>query len=296
MVEYRSLPSPAFDKAAIDWLNVWIEDHLSPTVYLAAYYMPKEGKNTSITGKLLYDVTNLYGLYKDCAPFWVDNREHWGKGLLSVLTDNGFLSYQEAKSLRMFFKNICNLRSLLCHNNCGDNFYHFENWFHSKIFLTPFLKEHCVLPSVFNPVDQMLEVINAKNLVNQIECDASHYLDCFRRALESIAASDSVGPVVEAWVKILAHWYAVNGEAKSSVYMSTSKYLVKNGWQVGKDTIEEVCNDKVTPIACEALIKYAKSQEDALPYAVITQIVDSALPEITAKGTLLKNSVLSAGR
>ena len=58
-----------FSKKKIEDLNEYVHENIDSRLYLFAYYNPKNRNNRSAESDFWKGVTNVYGLFQDCAAY-----------------------------------------------------------------------------------------------------------------------------------------------------------------------------------------------------------------------------------
>lgn len=270
--------SVIFSKKTIEGMNKYIQRNIDSRLYLFAYYNPKNKGSKSAELDFWKGVTNMYGLFQDCAAFIKREKD----GLLDVFVKCQIIKETEAKAVRDFINQINAFRTVFSHNVCMEYSKDAYNMRLCQSFFTKVLNEEIIVNDI-NEIN--LQEMQWNKILEALDDEAEKYIHILSKALDAVAKSTQKNIIVEAWIKLIVEWYERKFDylLYKAIYNQFMLYCTLNK-KYGK------INDKNTPvnewIRCKKgyiseRISYISSNEEnicMLPVEFFNELIKETRP------------------
>ena len=290
----------ALSKRRIEDINAHIKGTISPSLYLAAYYAPKQYPLSGSNDGLFWcAVTNTYGLFRDCMPRLYGN----DNSLIDVFVRNGILADEVAEEIRSIVILVDALRSVYAHNanpTVASNA-------KAKIRITFGYFKETVPDYDFDDTDDEDVFIIPSFSANEWFCCFESICNCIGNCLDSLdAIIPAIGhdsrktEITNDWVGIMAEWvnskflfsavknklagqdrFIRNGMGPSNAFVKNEvdelkkRIIEQEGVDLNKERneTEERYTSRCLRMASSRVIHSMKTP--ALPYDVISMLYDT---------------------
>jgi hypothetical protein len=206
------MSSIVFDIVIAEELNKMAME-IDNRLYLFAYYCPKQNLNISDEHKFWCGVTNLYGLFWDCAPF-INTRRDTSKSLVDLFMEHKFVSINESKTIRSFLKYVSSLRAVFCHNCTEDNYF---SRLDQKRVKQLFMQLCGSYPCDIEKMETIGDNSHWKKALNWLTNEADKCIFILKGILEKVKISTNKNIIVNNWLEAIASWYKNNDSLLNTV-------------------------------------------------------------------------------
>lgn len=192
--------SVVFSKRKIENLNKYVQENIDPRLYLFAYYNPKSKGSKSAELDFWKGVTNIYGLFQDCAAFIKREEDD----LLAVFVKHGAVKETEMKKLRNFINKINAFRTVFSHNVCTEYSKDAYNMRLCQEYFSNSLKEEIILNEV---TDVTLSEKQWEMMLDTLNEEFENCINILNGCLLEVSTSIQKGAIIEEWIELILEWY-----------------------------------------------------------------------------------------
>ena len=270
--------SVAFNTDPISKINELINKNIDPRLFLAAYYAPKHLSDSAPEYVFWCAVTNVYGLFRDCANF-IDRGDHYS--LLQVMSRDGLISEADRTQIARHISLICDLRSIFCHN-ISDQFSADNHQFQKLI---SFLQNDLGLAPAPKdlPYRIDLEEKDWETALSYICAETDSCLSLLEKGIVQIRTKPNRADIIDNWLTGIALWYENHG---SLIYRTAHDYYsfmgLQNGRRVGnrKKCVTTWLKNYQPVWRKQYLSEMKLMNEPALPLETTWRILQKANPVV----------------
>lgn len=201
-----------FDIGLVEELNK-LATEIDKRLYLFANYSPKQSLNITDEHKFWCGVTNLYGLFWDCAPF-INKLQYTKKSLVDLFLEHRVLSRTDAKTFRFFLGHVSSLRSFFCHNCADDNY--FSRRDQEKVERL-FIRLCGIYPCDMERRETLGGDSHWKRALIWLTEEANKCIGILEKALCEVKVSANRQVIIHGWLEAVAEWYKDNDSLLNSV-------------------------------------------------------------------------------
>ncbi|MDD6627793.1 MAG: hypothetical protein PUF03_06035 [Lachnospiraceae bacterium] len=192
--------SVIFSKKKIEDINKYIQDNIDSRLYLFAYYNPKAKGNKSAELDFWKGITNVYGLFQDCAAFIKRDKN----SLLDVFVTYGALQENDANKLREFINIINAFRAMFSHNVCMEYSTDANNMRLCQSLFSKTLQQEIVI----NDINEIaLQEKQWEIVLGVLFDEAEQSIHILYEALQEVSKSAQKDAIVKVWINLILEWY-----------------------------------------------------------------------------------------
>lgn len=192
--------SVIFSERKIESLNKYIRENIDTRLYLFAYYSPKSKGSKFAELDFWKGVTNIYGLFQDCAAFIKRDEDD----LLNVFVKYDVVKEIETKKLRDFINKLNALRTVFSHNVCMEYSKDAYNMRLCQEYFSNTLKEEILLNKV---TDIILKEEQWKVMLDTLNEEVENHVNILNGCLYEVSKSTQKDAIIEEWIKLILEWY-----------------------------------------------------------------------------------------
>lgn len=194
--------SVIFSKNKVEDINDLIKKNIDSRLYLFAYYNPK-AKEDDKTVELNFwkGVTNIYGLFQDCAAFIKAADKH---DLLGIFLSRNIINQYTDKKLRNFIEKINAFRTIFSHNIYMEYSKDIHNMELCQITFSEVLGKEIILNDIS---DISLHEDQWSIMLDFFERESESCIQTFYEAIGKISQNDQKSEIVHDWIDIIIGWY-----------------------------------------------------------------------------------------
>lgn len=190
-----------FSKNKIEDMNEFIRENIDPRLFLFAYYNPKaKGEVKEVELNFWRGITNMYGLFQDCAAY-IKGGE---KDLLCILLTYKIISKQNEKDLRCFIDKVNAFRTVFSHNIYAGYSKDARNIRLCQDFFGHALDEEIILNDIS---DLNLKENQWEIALNFLINESEKCIDILLEALKQISTDPQKSAIIEKWIELIMDWY-----------------------------------------------------------------------------------------
>jgi hypothetical protein len=189
-----------FSKKKIEDLNEYVHENIDSRLYLFAYYNPKNRNNRSAESDFWKGVTNVYGLFQDCAAYIKREKN----SLLDVFVTYGVMQKKDAKELKDFVNIINAFRTVFSHNVYMEYSKDAYNMRMCQNFFSKVFQQEIILNDI-TEID--LQEKQWDIILGALNDESEKYIRILSEALIKVSKSTQKDAIVDAWISLILEWY-----------------------------------------------------------------------------------------
>lgn len=267
--------SIVFSSKEADRLNSIVRQNIDSTLFLFAYYCPK---NTLDYGELGFwkGITNVYSLFVDCAAFMKTGE----RTFLDILKTKGIISDAEFKKINKLMKLSDGIRSLFSHNNPLE--YSRSNY--NIDMLKKFVSEALSKEIDVNDInDVSLSVDEWTQCTKYLVDKSKECVSILEKALLSIAEYSEKNSIIREWKNIIIVWY--KKKAPDLLYDALNNKLtlylyMRQKMHARRQIYIKSWNERYRQKCLDLVDSFQNNEEckELLPIEFFNSLVDSTKP------------------
>lgn len=192
--------SVIFSKKKIENLNEYVQENIDSRLYLFAYYNPKNKSNRFSELDFWKGITNVYGLFQDCAAFLKREKN----SLLDAFVKYGAMKKTDAKKLGDFVNRINAFRTVFSHNVYMGYSKDAYNMRVCQDFFSKVLQQEIILNDI-TEID--LQEKQWDIMLDALNDEAEKYIQILRETLVDVSKNAQKDAIVEVWISLILEWY-----------------------------------------------------------------------------------------